>query len=96
MATKTSERVKYILCEKLNLSQDEVTNESNIMHDLGADSLDMVELVMEAEKEFNIAVPDEDVDKIETVAQFISYIDSKISNATQGNSGYSPSDNSGR
>ena len=67
-------RVKAIIVDKLGVEENEVTPEATFTNDLGADSLDTVELIMEFEKEFNIAIPDEDAEKIGTVQDAISYI----------------------
>lgn len=68
-------RVISIIVDKLGVSEDEVSNEANFTNDLGADSLDTVELIMEFEKEFNIAIPDDQAEKIQTVGDAISYIE---------------------
>jgi acyl carrier protein len=68
-------RVKKIIIDKLGVDEGEVTNEATITNDLGADSLDTVELIMEFEKEFNISIPDEQAENITTVGQAISYIE---------------------
>jgi acyl carrier protein len=68
-------RVKSIIIDKLGVEESEITNEANFTNDLGADSLDTVELIMEFEKEFNIAIPDDQAEKISTVGQAISYIE---------------------
>ena len=67
-------RVKAIIVDKLGVDENEVTPEATFTNDLGADSLDTVELIMEFEKEFNIAIPDEDAEKIGTVNDAITYI----------------------
>jgi acyl carrier protein len=67
-------RVKAIIVDKLGVEEKEVTPESSFTNDLGADSLDTVELIMEFEKEFNIAIPDDQAEKISTVGQAIEYI----------------------
>lgn len=72
------ERVKKIIAEQLGLSEDEVTVESSFVDDLGADSLDTVELVMALEEEFGIEIPDEDAEKIATVQNAIDYIKEKV------------------
>jgi acyl carrier protein len=69
------ERVKKIIVEQLGANADEVTPESAFVDDLGADSLDTVELVMAFEEEFDIEIPDEDAEKIATVGDAIRYID---------------------
>jgi len=68
-------RVKAIIVDKLGVDEAEVTPDATFTNDLGADSLDTVELIMEFEKEFNIAIPDEDAEKIGTVNDAISYIE---------------------
>ena len=67
-------RVKKIIVDKLGVDEAEVTNEASFTNDLGADSLDTVELIMEFEKEFNIAIPDDQAEKIATVGQAVDYI----------------------
>jgi len=71
------ERVKKIVCDQMGTTPDKVTPETSFINDLGADSLDTVELVMEFEDEFEISIPDEDAEKIQTVGNAISYIESK-------------------
>lgn len=68
-------RVKAIIVDKLGVDEKEVTLEASFTNDLGADSLDTVELIMEFEKEFNIAIPDDQAEKISTVGEAISYIE---------------------
>jgi acyl carrier protein len=68
-------RVISIIVDKLGVAEDEVTTEASFTNDLGADSLDTVELIMEFEKEFNIAIPDDQAEKIQTVGDAISYIE---------------------
>ena len=74
MAT-IAERVKKIIVEKLGADENEVTNEASFTNDLGADSLDTVELIMEFEKEFNISIPDEQAETIATVGNAITYLE---------------------
>ncbi len=69
-------RVKAIIVDKLGVDENEVTPEASFTNDLGADSLDTVELIMEFEKEFNLSIPDEDAEKIGTVGDAIKYIES--------------------
>lgn len=69
-------RVKNIIVEKLTVDESEVTPAAEFTKDLGADSLDTVELIMEFEKEFGIQIPDEDAEKIATVGDAINYIES--------------------
>ena len=69
-------RVKAIIVDKLGVDEDEVGNDSNFIQDLGADSLDTVELIMEFEKAFNVSIPDEKAEKIQTVGQAIDFLQS--------------------
>ena len=69
-----SSKVKAIIVEKLVIDESEVTDTASFQQDLGADSLDTVELIMEFEKEFNIQISDEDAEKIQTVADVVNYI----------------------
>ncbi len=71
-----SERVIDIVAEQLGVDKDKVKPETSFVNDLGADSLDTVELVMELEEEFNINIPDDSAEKIETVGQAIEFIES--------------------
>jgi acyl carrier protein len=68
-------RVKAIIVEKLGVDETEVTPEANFANDLGADSLDIVELIMEFEKEFNVAIPDDQAEGISTVGQAIAFLE---------------------
>lgn len=70
-----AEKVKSIIVEQLGVEADEVTSEASFTEDLGADSLDIVELVMAFEEEFGIEIPDEDAEKIGRVKEAISYIE---------------------
>jgi len=70
----TFEKLKDIVAESLGVDIDEVTEKSYFIEDLGADSLDIVELVMAIEKEFDLEIPDEDADKIATVQDAIDYV----------------------
>ena len=70
-----SSKVINIIVDKLGVEESEVTNEASFTNDLGADSLDTVELIMEFEKEFNLSIPDEEAEKIETVGDAITYIE---------------------
>ena len=71
----TADKVKSIIVEQLGVDEDEVTMEASFTDDLGADSLDIVELVMAFEEEFGIEIPDEDAEKIGTVNDAVTYID---------------------
>jgi len=68
-------KVKAIIVDKLGVDENEVTPEASFTNDLGADSLDTVELIMEFEKEFDIAIPDDQAEKISTVGEAIAYIE---------------------
>ena len=72
-----AEKVKAIIIERLGVEEDEVTNEASFVENLGADSLDIVELVMALEEEFELEIPDEDAEKIRTVGEAISYIQNR-------------------
>jgi acyl carrier protein len=71
-------KVKEIVVNKLGVDEAQITPEASFINDLGADSLDTVELVMEFEKAFNIQIPDEDAEKISTVGDAIKYLQSKV------------------
>ena len=73
-------KVKSIIVDKLGVDEKEVTAAASFTNDLGADSLDTVELIMEFEKEFNIAIPDEQAEKIGTVGDAIAYIEANAKN----------------
>ncbi len=71
-------RVISIIVDKLGVEESEVTIEASFTNDLGADSLDTVELIMEFEKEFNLSIPDEEAEKIETVGDAIKHIEANL------------------
>ncbi|MBI5365632.1 MAG: acyl carrier protein [Planctomycetes bacterium] len=73
-----SEKVTDIVCKQLGVAKDKVKPETSFINDLGADSLDTVELVMEIEDAFELSIPEEDADKIQTVGHAIKYIESKL------------------
>ncbi len=72
------EKVTAIIVEKLGVDEADINHDASFTNDLGADSLDIVELVMEFEKQFNITIPDEDAEKISTVGDAVTYIDAKV------------------
>ncbi|NPA42855.1 MAG: acyl carrier protein [Chlorobi bacterium] len=73
-------RVKAIIVEKLGVDENEITDDANFTTDLGADSLDTVELIMEFEKEFDIQIPDDQAEQIQTVGQAIKFIEDYLKN----------------
>ena len=74
MAGDTESRVKAIIVEKLGVDEADIVREASFTNDLGADSLDTVELIMEFEKEFDMTIPDEDAEKIATVGDAVDYV----------------------
>lgn len=70
--------VQNILTEKLGIAETEITPDANLVRDLGIDSLDYAELVMEFEQNFNIRIPDEDAEKLATIKEAVTYIEAKI------------------
>ncbi len=76
MAT-VADRVKKIIVDKLGVDESEVVPAANFIQDLGADSLDTVELIMEFEKEFDVSIPDEQAEKIQTVGQAVEYLEAQ-------------------
>ena len=81
MAVDVEAKVKEIIVNKLGVDEAQITTEASFTNDLGADSLDTVELVMEFEKAFNLQIPDEDAEKMQTVGDAIKYIESKATSA---------------
>lgn len=73
-----AERVSKIIIDKLGVDESEVSPEANFTNDLGADSLDTVELIMEFEKEFDVSIPDEQAENIQTVGQAVEYLESQL------------------
>ena len=73
--SEIASRVKAIIVDKLGVEESEVTTEASFTNDLGADSLDTVELIMEFEKEFGISIPDDQAENIQTVGQAITYLE---------------------
>ena len=76
--SEIAQKVKQIIIEKLGVEESEVTPEASFTNDLGADSLDTVELIMEFEKEFNISIPDDQAENISIVGQAISYLEQNV------------------
>jgi acyl carrier protein len=81
LMSTVEQQVKAIVAEQLGVKQEQVTNDASFVDDLGADSLDTVELVMALEEEFEIEIPDEDAEKITTVQQAIEYINDRRTKA---------------
>lgn len=78
MSSSIAERVTSIIVDKLGVDESEVTKEASFTNDLGADSLDTVELIMEFEKEFDISIPDEKAETITTVGDAIDYLEEQL------------------
>ena len=76
-ADNVERKVREIVAEQLGISEDEITRDSSFLNDLGADSLDIVELLMALEEEFSVEIPDEDAEKMATVGDVVEYIDAK-------------------
>jgi len=76
--SEIAEKVKKIIIEKLGVEESEVTNDASFTNDLGADSLDTVELIMEFEKEFGISIPDDQAENIATVGQAVTYLEANV------------------
>ncbi len=72
------EQVKKILCDQLDLDDEQVTEDSEVIDDLGADSLDIVDLVMTLEEEFDTEIPDEDIETLRTVGDIVKYIEDRV------------------
>jgi acyl carrier protein len=77
MAAAVETKVKAIVCEQLGVSEEEVTPQASFIDDLGADSLDIVELVMALEEEYELEISDEDAEKIKTVQDVVTYIEGR-------------------
>ena len=75
MGSAVEQKVKEIICEQLGVSEEEVTPEASFIEDLGADSLDIVELVMALEEEYDIEISDEEAEKIRSVQDVVNYIE---------------------
>ena len=79
MSEKNAERVKKIIISQLNVSEEQVTTEASFIDDLGADSLDQVELVMALEEEFGTEIPEEAAEKLQSVGSVIEYVEKNLS-----------------
>ncbi|MBE98267.1 MAG: acyl carrier protein [Flammeovirgaceae bacterium] len=71
-------KIKEIIVDKLGIEESEITDSASFTNDLGADSLDTVELIMEFEKEFNVSIPDEEAEKIQTVGDAVAYLKDNV------------------
>ena len=71
-------KIKEIIVDKLGIEESEITDSASFTNDLGADSLDTVELIMEFEKEFNVSIPDEEAEKIQTVGDAVAYLNDNV------------------
>lgn len=76
--TITFEDLQDLIAEKLGIEKDQITKEASFINDLGVDSLEQVELIMELEKKFDISIPDEDQDKLTTVGELLNYLNEKL------------------
>ena len=72
------EQVKKILCDQLDLEEEQVNEDYKVIDDLGADSLDIVDLVMTLEEEFDTEIPDEDIENLKTVGDIVKYIEERV------------------
>lgn len=79
MSAEITKKVIEVVCEQMGVSADKVSAETSFVNDLGADSLDTVELVMELEEKFEITIPDEDAEKIQTVGDAVTFITKNLS-----------------
>lgn len=76
--SEIAQKVKEIIIDKLGVEESEVTPEASFTNDLGADSLDTVELIMEFEKEFNVSIPDDQAENIQTVGEAVKYLEENV------------------
>jgi acyl carrier protein len=76
----TFEELREMISEKLGIEKDQITETSSFVNDLGVDSLEQVEVIMELEKKFDITIPDEDQDKLSTVGDLLKYLNEKLAN----------------
>jgi len=83
-ASHIAEKVRQIVAQQLKVKEDEVKPEARFIEDLGADSLDTVELVMALEEEFGIEIPDEDAERLLTVGKLVDYLDQKLKQVSTG------------
>jgi acyl carrier protein len=83
IVASVEERVVDIVCENLGVNKEQVTRSTSFIEDMGADSLDIVELVMELEEEFDIQIPDDQAEKIKTVGEAVDYIEAAVKNKQQ-------------
>jgi len=79
MSESNADRVKKIIISQLNVSEEQVTSEASFIDDLGADSLDQVELVMALEEEFETEIPEDDAEKLQSVGSVIEYVENNLS-----------------
>ena len=84
MSVSSEKRVIEIVCEHLAVDKEKVKRETSFIEDIGADSLDIVELVMELEEEFDITIPDDQAEKIKTVGEAVDYIDNELKKKQAG------------
>jgi len=81
---RNTSMIKGMICEKLGVKESEITNEASFIKDLGADSLDLAELVMDIENKFGITIPDNEVEKLTTTGSLIEYINNRTGNSFIG------------
>ena len=72
------EKIKAILADQFDVDEDSITNETNIQEDLGADSLDVVDMLMSLEDEFDVEIPDEKIEKLRTVGEVVAYLEENL------------------